>query len=447
MADHLPMKARASLGVAIAVACCIGAACVSESLAPTPEPLDDAGPSPRPSASVADAARADASGADAVADPGAMHLQGDWVPVGTLPAECRLQMSTTPEKIPAFPWKPCNNGVPGCEAFTADWDQGVNDAFSPSGIEPVYEDQNGVHVTYRRGIKFADSFAHIVVQNMTGPAEKAFAVAAAGCGMIGHTSKAGTALAFVGRGEQGYLGWDDASGITTVNAPVTKSLWLHQNVVRGDGRIAVETTNLAGPVVAAAFDIAGRSFFGPAANHSGESRRPLLVQGGMLALVGGLNAAVAYVPNGGGSQVLAQPSAGQFIDSLAVDRASNDDIVWTETPDDVVRTVWTSPLARTQADLRPRKVAVLEYSYRAVFNGGVGLAAYGPQEARLFRLSDGLGWKFPAVPGLRYIEALWVNNDAAWILASKVNNGGTPFNSVVKFSRAALGAPTEPSGL
>lgn len=387
-----------------------------------------------------------------ITDAAGISIPGEWVETGNLPASCGLRTLKNPQVIPSFPWRSCSNGVVGCETFTADWEErGVSRAFSPSTHEPAFEDDAGVvRVTYERGIKFNDAFDYQVVQPMNGPAEAALSVARAGCGMLAQSSRYGLAAAIVSSVEaQSYLAWgtlEPGGSMNTVAMNLTPSLFLYQAIVRGDGFLAVEATNFGGPIVGAAFKTSDRTFFGPTATHTLENEQPRPVAGGYVALLNTQPPVVGFVSMSSGYQVLARPSVGHTVSSLTVDRKQNA-LVWTEGSSDDQHTFWTSPMATSEAGMQPRKVARAPITAAPVANAGVVLTLIGERQGRLVRISDGLGWDIPPEADLLYLQALWVNDDSVWILASKLYSGGAPSNSVVRFSRASLGPPTVPTGL
>ncbi len=389
--------------------------------------------------------------APAIPKDGGIALAGEWVPVGSLPPACQFQASRKPELIPRFPWRACANRVVGCESFVADWaDVGAIRPFSPVRLEPVYEDGTGIHVTYERDVKFADLYSYKVVQNMSGVGEAAFAIAHGSCGLILQASQHGLAAAFVVSPQnEAHLGWGQVARgteLTTTLATITPSLYAYQGVAHGDGFLTIEATSFGGPIVGAAYRLTDRTFVGPTANHTLPNELPRPVSGGFVSLLDSTPPTIAFVPLTGGQQVLARPSPGMTMSALAIDRKQNT-LVWGEASPADEQTLWTSPMATTEAGMQPRKVAKLFFESAVVANAGVAVVVDGAAKARIVRLSDGLGWDVPAEPGLTYQSGLWVNDDSVWLLASKVVSGGSSLNSAVRFSRASLGNPTVPSGL
>lgn len=386
-----------------------------------------------------------------ITDAAGISIPGDWVETGTLKASCGLRTLKNPETIAPFPWRPCPDGRVGCQTFTADWEErGTTRAFAPAYIDPVFEDENGVvHVTYTRDMKARDAFGYQVVQSMDGPGEAALSVAYAGCGLLAQASKYGLSGVLVDSVEpQGYVAWGPRTAgapLTTVAANVAANLYIYQGAALGDGFIALESTS-GGPIVGAAYKLAERAFVGPTPGHTMASEGVRPVAGGFVGVFDTQPWSVGFSPLTGGLQILARPSPGMVMSSLSVDRKQNA-LVWTERTSEDVHTVWTSPMATTEATMQPRKVARAPYASLPVANAGMFLSTVSERLARLVRLSDGMGWDIPPVGDLLYLQGLWVNDDVIWILASKVYSGGAPANSAVRITRASLGPPTVAPGL
>lgn len=451
MAIHLPVRTLAATALVVAMGVVVVLSCSSVTEGPA-TPSEDARVEPvRPT----DAGKRDVAERDAfvpITDAAGISIPGDWVETGTLKASCGLRTLRNPETIVPFPWRPCPDSGPGCQTFTADWEErGTTRAFEPAYIDPVFEDENGVvRVSYTRDMKFNDPFGYQVVQSMDGPAEVALSQARAGCGLHAQASKYGLSAVLVDSVEpQGYVAWGPrtaGASLTTVATNVSPSLYVYQGVATGDGFLALEATNFGGPIVGAAYKFTEGAFVGPTAGHTMASEGVRPVAGGFVGVFDTKPWAVGFSPLTGGLQILARPSPGQLMSSLSVDRKQNA-LVWTERTSDEVHTVWTSPMATTEATMQPRKVARAQYTSLPVANAGMFLTTVGERLARLVRLSDGMGWDIPPVGDLLYLQGLWVNDDAIWILASKVYSGGSPANSAVRITRASLGPPTVAPGL
>ncbi|HEY8074284.1 MAG TPA: hypothetical protein VIF62_09245, partial [Labilithrix sp.] len=169
--------------------------------------------------------------------------------------------------------------------------------------------------------------------------------------------------------------------------------------------------------------------------------------------------AITFVHEDGTTVRLVTPTSPQAITAKALDRSAQNQLVWVEsdvggsfTYDNA--TLWTAPLATTEAGIVGRKVAKLNDAMGrggsfGVANAGVFFSLVGLNQALVTRLSDGMGWLIDGEPNEAIIEPIWVDDDEVIFETSAIAPNGAYASpqSIRRISRATLGAPTVPSGL
>jgi hypothetical protein len=186
------------------------------------------------------------------------------------------------------------------------------------------------------------------------------------------------------------------------------------------------------------------------------SEHPIAVPGGALAFHLD-TAGIDFVKNDGSHVALVRPAAAQALSWMTLDRGAGSDLVWVETGDDGLgttsSTLWTAPLATTLGEIVRRPVAKLNVGIprggaRAPANKGVFLNVIGRTTALLTRLQDGMGWLIEAEPQQVFLDPIWVDDNDVFILTGvEMGTSYSAPSSVVRISRATLGAPTVASGL
>lgn len=155
---------------------------------------------------------------------------------------------------------------------------------------------------------------------------------------------------------------------------------------------------------------------------------------------------------------LVTPTSPQSVTWKAIDRSAGHAIVWVESDTDTFdytnSTLWTAPFATSEANIVRRKVAKLDDLLHrggadGVANRGVFLSLVGRNRALVTRLSDGLGWFVDGEPGTRMVAPLWVDDNDVLIETAPDPNPPAVEDptTILRISRAVLGAPTVPSGI
>ena len=430
-------------GVAVPAAVLLASSCTGTD---GTNPVTDATDAP-PDQSVGptDAGK-DAREASAPVDAGPFDIAGEWEKVPGTPSQCPVWSLRNPEVIPAFPWKACANGRVDCQSFTSDWNtKGTVHAFLPQAELPAHETPQGVYVAYGRGTSASEKYIYHVLQSMDAPASAAFALPRSTCASTFGGNQFGFSLGLYFETEGSFLAVSpraQPSGWVVNPAKVRPNLDVFTGTTPVPGGVLVTHTVLGGSGYAARYDVQSKAFFGPGPM----SEQPRKLGDGFVALIAGTPPVIGYVPPAGGYQVLRRPAAGHGFFYVAIDQGTSD-IVWVEDDGNQNMTIWTSPAATTEAAMQPRRVAKVAFVSQVVAKNGVAAIIVNEQQARLIRLSDGLGWDLPTDEGLKLSNPLWINDEAVWLLASRRYNGGFPFNAGIRYARNALGPPTVPSGL
>jgi hypothetical protein len=85
-----------------------------------------------------------------------------------------------------------------------------------------------------------------------------------------------------------------------------------------------------------------------------------------------------------------------------------------------------------------------------VAHDGLALFVRKRNQAHLVRLSDGMGWILNAEPGTDFARPLGITDEHVMLFTAKQICPTCTVqrqDSLIRFSRAALGPPTEPNGL
>ena len=365
-------------------------------------------------------------------------IAGAWRPLSGLPATSRVRVATDPTtSVAPLSWQTCESKRPGCEVWLAPGARGDRVKFRPTGIEPVFEDSAGVHLSYlRRDAGFAHTVS--VVQRLHGAAEAALWSPDGDAIAVATASRHGVAARVIvsGAPAQHYLGAASlaaAASTRVVAASLDASAPISQDFARGDGFIAIEAMGAAGDVRAAAFAFDDKAFVGgDAAAVALVDPRP--VADGYVAISAEAAPRIVHVDRGGGRRTLVERPEARVI-MAALDRTANDALVWVEEPFDDLGppTLWTSASA-------PRQVASLAARGPIVANAGVVTYVVDATRARIVRLADGKAWDIEQEPGMPLVAPLWVNADAAWFIVSDVPAGepGTgAIAGIVRIARAS----------
>jgi len=319
----------------------------------------------------------------------------------------------------------------------------------------VFEDAAGVHLTYRRFFSPTANYDQVVTQLLHGDAEASW-FSAPGCVLHADASVHGVALAIPHTAVQRqFLGWSSLARpleVETVEATLTSSLNISQGVARGADFLTLESTNFGGPIVASAFRFTDRQFARSTPANDLDAERPLPATGGYVSIIPSDPPSLGFMPLEGGYRTLVRPAPAYFVNDLRLDRANGDALVWTEAEfaDDYRRILWTSPFANTEAGVVRRRIARFDVDYY-VANAGVAVGILREtRNARIVRLSDGMGWDVQSEPGLGFLWPIWVNDDSVWMVISKPDPR-TPnlssFSGALRIRRSTLGPATVPNGL
>ena len=422
----------------------------------------DAYPPPRyPDDASSDARRPPVG--DAAPWTGEIPIPGEWLPVPELPATCSVRIAKDP-KVSAsrLPWKPCANARSGCEVFLADWGVDSQWRFLPERLDNAFEDAAGVHLTYRRYLAPDTGASQVVAQLLNGEAEATW-FSGPNCILSASRSRHGFALSIVDvvatgtpeRTVQQFLAWSTSLNplrFEYVEESLTPSLKFSQGVARGANFLTLEATN-GGTIVASAFRFSDRQFARSTPANDLDAARPLPATGGYVSLVGSDPPTLAFMPLEGGYRTLVRPTPAYFVSDLKLDRANGAALVWTEAEfaDDYHRILWTSPFANTEAGVVRRRIARFDQLDSYVANAGVVVGRIREsRNARIVRLSDGMGWDIESEPGTTFVKPIWINDDSVWMVISKADPR-TPnlprFSGALRIRRSTLGPATVPNGL
>lgn len=176
---------------------------------------------------------------------------------------------------------------------------------------------------------------------------------------------------------------------------------------------------------------------------------PKAVLGGTVARMIGPPWGMYFVSDSGSQTQILATAAGRAVLTHIVDRARADTLVWVEgTSDFRDMTLWESPLAKTMADLKPRKCgAIVPWWGVLVANAGVVLAVIDGKEARIIRTSDGARWTVTPEPGQLFKSALWVDDTEVWLTTAAAADVDDGPSGIMRMRRDALGSPIVDAGI
>lgn len=400
----------------------------------------------------------DASFTDAAVDSGVLP-PGGWTTVASVP--CTLYASTTPHlAAPAFPWKACPSGRVGCELFFTEWDERKVAQFRSVRHAKAFEDSDGLHFSYTRML-VVPGIAPITVatvQRLHGVGEVVLAGSAGipTCSpALIHGSAWGTAATVldspdgsVARGrahvaytKKGTSSMFESAQITTL----LTGLNIVQGMVHGPGFVAAEVTS-GGAIFPVGLDLSDHTVW--AANVPPRPGGELAAaKNGYFAIIEGQ---IHFVPIGGASAPVVQPSPGHEIVFVAVDSSNQDALVWLETSQNRTENLlFSSPFATNEAALVRRLVARRPQPFSGIVNAGMIATKVSDSRVDIVRLSDGAGWSVDGETNVPFMEPVWVNGQYVWFGVSNVPFGapGYPtFGGMVRIPRPT-GAPTLANGL
>lgn len=370
----------------------------------------------------------DAPADGAIAEP----LPGRWRAIAGLPATCGLRASVGAPALPPLGWRPCASGRAGCVASVAAWgERGDPFRLRPGTFEAAYADAAGLHVTYQRDVP-REAYTLRVVETVPGGVDHALYVPRGACGATLAASRHGVAaaIAVVENGAPTpYLARWTAGGPAAATL-AGRAGELVQRAAVGAGLVALEVVTADGEVVTAAADAAPI-----AAPRVPASQRPLPIADGFVAHVTSAPPRLRRVDGRGASAPLVTPAAGHGVVGFALDRARDDQLVWLEAaPGGGVTTLWTAALPPPGQAATPRRIVALPATIGTpVANAGLVAVVESPALARVVRLTDGASWTLPREPDLGWGYPLWVDADAAWLVASELgpDEPGFPADSAI----------------
>lgn len=170
---------------------------------------------------------------------------------------------------------------------------------------------------------------------------------------------------------------------------------------------------------------------------------PRAVAGGTVARMIGPPWGLYFVSDAGSSSQILTTAAGRAVLAHAIDRARGEDLVWAEgTSDFKAILLWESPLAKTAAELRPRKIGTFSPWWGVVVaNAGMVLASVDGASAVLIRRSDGARWTLATEPGRVFKSAVWVDETEVWLTTAASGVAGAGPSGMIRLRRDALPAP------
>lgn len=440
----------------------------------TPKSDADAPPPPR-GAPTEDAALPE----DADASEDENPFPGAWSTVPGTPADCKLRIADHPATL-ASKWVACPSGRAGCRQLDTSWTRHVGWTLNTQAQTDSIRLVAGVpYFKIRRNWPPKDPTKGRYVAYVIEPLDGApvLAVGAAAfpykdttrwCSIRGTFGDYGIGYAAVPRdpalplSERGsdvnVFGWASWAAPTLfktkawspgeIGAPGA----LLSSMTMGDRGFWLDGE---GPLTTYGFDVTTES--GLLAENRHHTEGPIGIPGGALVFDAIAPYAIATLKNDGSLVRLVTPTGTQFVTWKTLDRSADNTLVWVESDDGFEyrnATLWTAPLAATEASLVRRKVAKLDDSLfrgggRSPANKGMFLSLTGRNTAVLTRLSDGVGWRIQAEPNERFVDAVWVDDNDVFLETAK--DDGSQFqhppSGLMRLSRATLGAPTVPSGL
>jgi hypothetical protein len=395
---------------------------------PPLRPLDDAGPE-------APAAEDGAAAIDASSPPpGNPFAVGKWRAVPGMPPFCgEAKMAEEPEAL-ASKWVPCASGRAGCQTLDTSWTSvpgAVLRASWPS--EPARIVDGKAYIHWRRGwpvplpVGATDAYLD-VIEPVDGP--PVFAMGQRVRTLSDGRTHYCPLRAFFGDHGVGYVAaprdaelpepedfdrahlfgwaaWSDTSSFTVRNLTSTE-LGLFPNGYFTDMTAGARGLWLKAhsPSTIVHFDFVTET--AARTSPSLHSETPQAIPGGAVIFDARTPYAIASMKEDGTWQRLVTPTSPQYVTSKALDRSAGPDLVWVESDFGANYsnpTLWTAPLAASEAGIVRRKVAKLPDTTgsggaRGVANRGVPQhhrASHGARDPPVRR--DGLAGRGRARPG------------------------------------------------
>ncbi len=487
------LRARIALGAAPAalfVATSVGASCsdassVSEAADAGTEhhaqpPGDDG---VHPSDAALDAPLYDAAGPENA-------FPGVWTHAPGVPSYCDVRIAHDPTQL-AFKWLPCASGRAGCYVLDTSWtalkgvtvgtSYGHQPARLVNGVAylrirrvfPKPNDPSGGYTAYVDVLAPPDgppiaAIGAQRVKNSAGLTPECPTQIYAGEYGVGYWTVAidpnavdpSSVSSQTDVNVFGWAPWSAPSTFTTKSTNVVSDFGLYTRCSEfKETVLGAESFWFAAecPETLAKFDVTTQT--GRVAQGKPLLEDPIAVSGGAIAADFSTTFAIAFVHEDGTSVRLVTPTAPQAITAKALDRSAGNQLVWVESdvggPFEYSNaTLWTAPLATTEASIVRRKVAKLDDPTGTggswgVANAGVFFSVSGANQAVLTRLTDGMGWLVDGEPNEAITQPIWVDDNDVYFQENPLAPNGS-FRAEInirRISRSSLGAPTVPSGL
>jgi hypothetical protein len=405
-------------------------------------------------------------GCDAAAGESDALPSALWEKIPGLDPCCSDRIAREPDKvIPPIKWEACTNGT--CERAVGSTKPGSGGAYRLY-TEPLrYSD--GVHyLSYVLHEETLGLVRIVPVVETFGPSPKRLMVmawdarAGARCGVgpfFGPGGSILTSRAFAGRA--GYLGLLPAAryGASDIQVLTLPTYSGESPSAPAVSQKAAFFDISAGPNISASLNLSTRLFTlqpppGTASFISyGDGAIGTRAGDGTFFPL-----RLGYVGPDGAAAPLLQASPGRYVFGYAVDRKQGDALVWLEAADlggfGGPVDMWTAPFALPPAAIQRRRVM-----YDAQSPGGLGvyilafdgyaLFVRNRDQARLVRLSDGLGWILTPDTGTDFASPVGITEDYV-VLNTAVRFPTFPVgrgDSLIRYRRSDLGPPTESNGL
>jgi hypothetical protein len=461
---------RYALVFALLAACGSTAVVGQDSGAPEPDaslPAGDAGPAKDSGAVDASSPRVDSG------------LAGSWRPMPGAPARCKMELSDTPEvSAPHMQWQDCAPPAT-CRFVAENWrvTKLTSSTLLTQGSENIFASAGKLYFHYTRMLDDQVGYSINVVEELG--RDTLFAAYSPN-----DFVEACTATIAASPHGVGFFAFS-----STVDNPAQVDFWAGWSSLAAPLALSIRSISTAETGVGPA-TVPGRLSFGPNALHMEAAGLSLTrvftldtatkalsyaatnppVMGTELprwtptrVMVIGDQApySLRFMPVGGGNTVVVAPSAGYNVTFAGLDRARGNALVWLETQEGAVDrknlTLYTAPYAESAGAATKRKVAMLpdpNQSQGVFFTGFVAnadmvLTVTSGTNARLIRLSDGMGWNIaPQGPVTAFTTALYVDDDSVYLgFTDDPNKNRINQKGVIRIPRASLGEPTIPSGL
>lgn len=402
-----------------------------------------------------------------------------WFPPGDwdqpfLGQGCSARVAKDPNAtIPNWAYQPCAGNVQGCEEAPLDWMKGLTTLPPMSWQRRPVQSVNGkALLKYRREYPVFASYKWAlvdVIQELDG--DRLVAVGDTIYGTSIHcTAKVVPSTGGVSwtlaptdsKSPASYVGglapWLAPSQPSNFKALSTAALGIATSgyINEESASQGISYFGVLAPTTIVTFDpLNGGKVTIPAQQIYAESMRE--VPDGVLALSSGSPYGVRLIrPDASESTLLATAGDAVAI-ALYVDPSSNPTkVVWVEAQ---FSGGWTDAKLYTAtyntAGLVPTLVTKLPVDFDsntrglAVFGGYAVISRAQGLQARIIRLSDGMGWDISAPPGRAISDPIWVDADHVWFFSSdpKIPSYAGYPTAIWRQSRTAWGPPTVPASL